>query len=242
MRTQRIWAVATVAAALVAVLFVAPAQAEINGPCSATINGESVAGHSTGATGDPIKVKRHSQVPVSMSAAQEISHLKVQIQFAGFGWTVHNEPTTGTSWSKDVNVDKYAKYGVGFYKVSGSSSGSDLSCSGAALVKVEGNPLATVAGGVALGLTVIGAIGLALLGLRGGGGWPLAAGPLLGLIGGLGVGVLLQQYGLIYPTRGVAIVELAAGVVLGLGVPGLRRLLTRPRLPSAAGPGGPLSS
>lgn len=240
MRTQRkvLVVAAVAAAALVAVLFAAPAQAEISGPCSATINGESVADHSTGATGDPIKVKRHSQVPVSMSSAKEISHLRVQIQFAGFGWTVHDEPTTGTSWSKDVNVDKYAKYGVGLYKVSGSSSGSGLSCSGAALVKVEGNPLATVAGGVALGLTVVGALGLALLGFRGGGAWPLAVGPLLGLIGGLGFGVLLQQYALVYPTRAVAIVELAGGVALGLGVPGLRRVLVRGRLPSPGSSGG----
>lgn len=238
MRTQRAWVVATVTAALAAAV-VAPAQAEINGPCTATINGESVGGHSTGATGDPIKVKRHSQVPVSMSSAKQISHLKVQIQFAGFGWTVHSEPTTGTSWSKNVNVDTYAKYGVGLYRVSGSSSGPGLSCSGAALVKVDGNPLTTVAGGVGLGLTVIGAIGLALVGLRGGGGWPLAAGPLLGLIGGLGVGVLLQQYGLVYPTRGVAIVELAAGVALGLGIPGLRRFLTRSHVPGSYNPGGP---
>jgi hypothetical protein len=215
---------AVVAAALVSVVVVPAARAGITGPCSATINSESVADRSTGATASAIVVEQHSQVPVTMSASKEISHLKVQIAFAGFKWTVHDEPTTGRSWSKNVDVDSYATYGVGLYKVSGTSSGAGLSCSGAALVRVKGNPIATVAGGVGLGVAILSALGLLLMGLKGGGALSLVGGPLVGLVGGLAVGVLLQQFSVLYPTRTVAIVELVVGAAVGLGVPALRHL------------------
>lgn len=205
----------------------APAGAEISGPCSMTINGESVRDRSAEATAGAIPVERHSQVPVSMTAPRRISQLKVRIALAGFSWTVHDEPTTGTSWSRNVDVDRYAKYGVGLYKVSGSSSGPGLSCTGAALVRVEGDAITTVAGAVGLGLSIVSALGLLLLGLRGGGAASLLGGLLLGLALGLGVGVLLQQFAVLYPTRPVAITELAVGAAVGMAIPALRRLASR---------------
>ncbi len=217
---------AVAAGALAAIVLVVPVRAGISGPCSATINGESVADRSTGASGSPIVVERHSQVPVTMSAGTAISQLKVKIEFAGSAWTVHDEPTTGTSWSKNVNVDKYAKYGVGLYKVSGSSSGAGIACTGAALVRVKGNPIATVAGGAGLGVAIVSALGLLLIGFRGRGTLSLVGGPILGLIGGLAVGVLLQQFSVLYPTRAVAIAELAVGAAIGLGVPMVAKLMS----------------
>jgi hypothetical protein len=216
---------AVAAVALVSVIAVLPARAGISGPCAATIAGESVADRSTSATGSPIVVDRHSQVPVAMSAKAPISHLKVLLSFGGFSWAVHDQPTTGTSWAKSVDVDKYAKYGVGLYRVSGASTGSGLNCTGAALVKVKGNPLTTVAGGVGLGLLVLSGVGLLLVGLKGEGPAAIAGGILLGLVGGLAVGVLLQQFSVLYPTRQVAIIELVAGAALGLSVFGLHKLV-----------------
>jgi hypothetical protein len=102
-----------------------------------------------------------------MSAAKPIEQLTVSIEFAGRSWTVHDRPTTGTSWTSLIDVSDYADYGVGLYKVVGSSSGSGLSCSGAALVDVQGNPLSTVAGLAGLGMAILGGLGLALLTLRG---------------------------------------------------------------------------
>jgi hypothetical protein len=49
-------------------------------------------------------------------------------------------------------------------------------------------------------------------------------GILGGLLAGLGAGVLLQQYAILYPTRTVAIIELAAGLALGILLPSLGRL------------------
>jgi hypothetical protein len=215
------------AAAVGLALAAAPvAAATIDGPCKASIAGVSVADRGTSATSDAITVANDAKVRVSMSAAKPIDQLKVSIEFAGLSWTVHDRPTSGTSWSSIVNVDDYAKYGVGLYKVVGSSSGSGLSCSGAALVKVEGSPLSTVAGLVGLGMAVLGGVGLALLALRGpGSGGRRALGALLGIVFAVGLGVLLQEFSLVYPTQVVAIVLLAGGAVLGLLLPGLKQLL-----------------
>lgn len=221
---HRVGLAAAVAGAALALA--AGATAGIEGPCKASIAGEDVGSRGTGSTADAIEVSRDTSVPVSMSSASEIQRLKIQIEFGGFRWTVRDEPATGTSWESSVEVDRYATYGIGLYKVVGSSSGAGLQCSGSALVYVKGNPLSTVAGGVGLGMAIVGALGvagLALVAARGAG-WPLAVGPILGLAGGAGLGVLLQQYGLLYPTQGVAIAWLAGGFAAGLALPALLRL------------------
>lgn len=57
--------------------------------------------------------------------------------------------------------------------------------------------------------------------------WPFLLGPFSGLLTGLGVGVLLQQYAIVDPTRTWAIVYVAGGILLGLAIPALRRSLSR---------------
>jgi hypothetical protein len=140
------------------------AGADVNGNCSATINGVDVKGLSSSDAGDAIEVKEHTAVPVTMQSAEGITHLRVQIEFAGFRWTVRDEPTSGTSWQNSVPVDDYAKYGVGLYKVIGQSEGPAGTCSGSALVQVAGNPLKTVAGAAAAGITALGVVGVAAAG------------------------------------------------------------------------------
>ena len=141
------------------------ASADVEGNCSATINGVDVKGLSSSDAGDAIVVKEHTAVPVTMRSADGITHLRVQIEFAGVPWTVRDEPTSGNSWQNTVPVDKYAKWGVGLYKVIGLSEGPAGTCSGSALVRVVGNPLTTVAGAAAAGITAVGALGLAAAGV-----------------------------------------------------------------------------
>ena len=141
------------------------ASADVNGNCSATINGVDVRGLSSSNAGDAIEVKEHTAVPVTMQSADGITRLRVQIEFAGVPWTVRDEPTSGTSWDNSVPIDKYAKYGVGLYKVIGLSEGPGGTCSGSALVRVVGNPLTTVAGAAAAGITALGGLGLAAAGV-----------------------------------------------------------------------------
>lgn len=55
-------------------------------------------------------------------------------------------------------------------------------------------------------------------------------GMLSGALGAVGILILLQQFGTMYPTRNAAIVGLVLGAVLGLGVPMLagRRAASQP--------------
>lgn len=215
-----------------ALLLPLPASSSINGPCSASIAGASVKDRSGTDPGDAIRVAKDAQVAVQMSAASAISQLKVQISFAGFHWTVKSGSASGTSWSRTLDVGDYAKWGVGLYQVTGVSSGPGLQCSGTALVRVEGSPLTTPAGGIALGLSILG--GLGILGalataLKA---HALSAGlfgSLSGLLLGLGVLTLFQQYAVVFPTRGVAIAAVASGIALGALAPSLARALSARR-------------
>ncbi len=215
--------------AAAAVVLAAGAGATINGPCSASINGVNMKNQSSTSASGAIVVAKDAKVPVTMSASQPISNLQVKISLIGLGRTVKSGPANGTSWVRTVNVKDYSFWGVGLYQVTGSSTGAGLSCSGIAIVKVEGNPLSTPAGWVSLGMTAAGALGLvgtALSALRGGG---IVKATLLGLLSGLaamlGATVLLQQYAVLFPTARIAIGMLALGGILGIGTPIATHLL-----------------
>ena len=154
-----------IAFALVLSLIVAPtATARIEGPCTARIHGEDVSSRETDALSDAIPVDRDNLVSVTMSSTRPIQRLKVEIEFSGLRWTVHDRPNSGTSWASEVPVDDYAVYGIGLYKVVGSSFGQGFTCEAAALIDVQGDesldPLVTVAGLVGFGLALMGALGM----------------------------------------------------------------------------------
>jgi hypothetical protein len=214
---------ALIALAVVAALTAAPdAAARIDGPCTAAIGGQNVAERDTGPLDDPIEVDNDNPTSVLMASEQPITRLKVEIEFAGMRWTVHDRPTTGTRWASEVPVHDYAIYGIGLYKVIGTSYGEGFECSGAALIDVVGDepldPLVTVAGLAGLALSLIGAFGVLAVALKAGqtGAVPIIASGFFGLLLGAGVCVLLQQFSTVYPTLGVTGALLAGGAALGL--------------------------
>ena len=144
----------------------ATASAEVSGPCSGTIKGVDVATRNSAKPSDAILVTKTESVAVGATAAGTIDKYKIQMHFAGIAWTVGKGSADGNSWSKTVNVAPYARYGVGLYKVSGVSSGA-ANCTGAALVKVEGNALGTPAGLAGVALSGIGAVGVIAAGAKG---------------------------------------------------------------------------
>jgi hypothetical protein len=99
----------------------------------------------------------------------------------------------------------------------GTSEGQGFSCTGAALVDVQGDALRTPAGIAGLVAAVVGAIGLLryLVRRRASGAAPFV-GAIFGLLLGAGVGVVLQQLAIVYPTALVAVVLLGGGIVLGI--------------------------
>lgn len=214
---------ALAALAAVAVLAAAPeAPARIDGPCTAAIGGQNAAERDVGPLSDPIEVDDDSPVSVTMGSEEQIQRLKVEIEFAGVRWTVQDRAWTGTSWISEVPVHDYAIYGIGLYKVIASSYGQGVECSGEVLVDVVGDepldPLVTVAGLGGLTLSLIGVFGVLAVALKAGrtGATPVIGSAFFGLLLGAGVGVLLQQFSVVYPTIGVTGALLAGGAALGL--------------------------
>lgn len=219
------------------------AFAEVAGPCTLTVNGVDVRSAATPQTA--IEVPFDSTVQVQAASSGAITSHRVALEIAGISWTADERSDSGTGWLGEVQVSDYATYGVGIYKVTGSSTGPGA-CSGTAFIEVTGkSPFTTVAGGTALGL---GILGLALLAVSVGGamsattsgfrfpGFGLAGG-VLGALGGL---VLLQQFGAVYPSALVAIGTLAGGAIVGIGLPSLlRSVATRGRV--AGTPAAPLA-
>ena len=215
---------------LLTTLVAAPeAAARIDGDCQASIAGQDVTSRETGAFSNAIRVDRNDLAAVTMTADQPIGRLKVELEFAGVRWAVHDRATSGTTWSSEVPVEDYNQYGIGLYKVVATSTGTGFTCEAAALISVEGeelDPLATVAGAIGLTLAIIGAFGLLAIALKVGHGRSaqVLLGAFLGAMLGAGVGVLLQQFSVIYPTMGIAIAFAAAGAGLGfvLSLVGIR--------------------
>jgi hypothetical protein len=152
---------ALVAAGAAVFMATGTAHAEVEGHCTATINGVDVGPLDPGDRSDDIKVSKDGSVPVSASSPAGFRSHKVQLEFASRRWTVSEQEDNGsTTWSDTVDVDDYATYGVGIYKVIGVSELMDgTTCEGAATVDVSGNPLATVAGGAAAAAAVVGTVG-----------------------------------------------------------------------------------
>lgn len=207
--------------ALFALAAAPEAPATIKGPCTGRIAGQDVAPQLTGPLDDAVKVHKDDLVSVTMSSEQPLTRLKVELEFAGQRWTVHERPTTGTSWVSEVPVDDYALYGIGLYKIVASSEGQGFTCTGTALVSVEGDneldPLKTVAGIAGFMLALFGLVGVLAVAARVG---KARSAPFLGILAGavLGVGavVLLQQFSIVYPTVGVTGGLVAIGAALGL--------------------------
>ena len=215
-------------AGLAMLVLASEASATVGGPCTVRIAGEDIGPREVGPLGDPIVVSSERPVSVIMTSEEPLERLKVEIEFAGIRWAVHDRPSTGTSWASDVPVDDYATYGLGLYKVIGSSNGADFTCEGAALIEVAGDdelsPLATPIGLAGLALAIIGAFGCLAIAVRVGQRRTSSIfGLFFGALFGLGVVVLLQQFSAVYPTIGVAggLIAIGAAIGLALGVIGI---------------------
>lgn len=132
--------------------FAGVANAQVSGPCTATIAGVDANSASTPQTA--VEVDKDQSIAIEVTGPDKFTGHEVKLEFAGIQWTVNEQTDDGKSWSDSVEVSKYSKYGVGLYKVIGVSTGNP--CSGTAYVKVGGNPLGTAAGAAAAGMAVVG--------------------------------------------------------------------------------------
>lgn len=139
-------------------------HAEIEGDCNAAIGGTSLRDTDSGDPDTAIDVEEGESVTVSMASSAGFASHKVLLEFAGIRIATDEDTDDGDlEWTETVNVDDYATYGVGLYKVIGEATLVDGStCTGAALVNVKGSPLGAVAGIAALVAMVLGGAALLL--------------------------------------------------------------------------------
>lgn len=196
-----------------------PADAQIEGDCTATVAGRDV--ETATSPSSAIEVAADDVVRVEGVDPNGAPFTVIELRFPPLpAFEVYNEEhdAADPSWGGEVNVADYAVYGVGLYQVSG---GTD-DCRGTAWIKVTGrSPFTTVAGGIGTALAAAGAIGAGISIARAQPGWrsffhSASRGALLGV----GVAILAQQFALT-PLTGVA---LAGWVGAGLSVSGLANL------------------
>jgi hypothetical protein len=146
---------------VLAMLAAPPAAAEVEGPCEGHIDGQDVAPLDSGNPDDAVDVDAEATITVGASSATPIESYEVQMEFAGFTWTVASDSVDDTQWTDEVDVADYSRFGVGLYKVIAVSEG-EVPCSGAVLVNVTGkSPLTTPAGIAGVVLVAGGAFGVA---------------------------------------------------------------------------------
>ena len=123
----------------------------------------------------------------------------------------------GTSGSvQGVSVAAYSALGQRFV-VAGKSD----SCSGQVLIIIDDvNPIMTALGGGGIGALVVGALVVLGTMFLGGGILSRIVGVLFGALGGVGLALALEQFGILDPTSFIGLVIAVIGAVLGLILPG----------------------
>ena len=137
-----------------------PADAQVTGGCTATINGQDVGAARSASSA--IEVDVDDTVVVVGTAPGPIDTYEVLLTFGPASFTAADGTVDDgdTTYTGDAVIADYATYGVGIYRVEGRTTGTE--CSTWAYVKVTGrNPLTTVAGVVGAVLTVGGVAGMA---------------------------------------------------------------------------------
>lgn len=122
--------------------------------------------------------------------------------------------TTGSV--SGVSVSTFASLGARF-TVAGSA---DNGCSGEITIIIDDvNPLFTALGGGGLIAVILGLLALLLAARSGGWGSRMVA-FVFGALGGLGLGLMLEQFGAIDPTQPISLIIAAVVAIIGLLVAG----------------------
>lgn len=165
-RLRAAGALGVVAAATGAALLLAatPAQAEVDGPCTATVNGANVNKLPVSDPKYAIKVKHDASISYNVTSPVGVTGREFVLSFAGADLVLDRGSgdggTDGEGRGGTAAIKEYAWMGVGLYQVAGVAHLSNgTTCSGAVLIDVEGNPLTTAAGVVGLILTAGGSLG-----------------------------------------------------------------------------------
>jgi hypothetical protein len=133
------------------VLLAAPAGAQVQGPCAATIKGISANQATTPKTA--IDVDESEDVRVAGTASSGPVQYKIALRFylpivGDTSWTVKKGTSNDNTWGDTVNVSNYAKYGTGLYLVHAVAGFGGQTCRADAFVNVTGKSPATTPAGI----------------------------------------------------------------------------------------------
>lgn len=203
---------------LIALLVVPTAvQASVTGGCTAT--GTATKSGSVDLTTATVWHVTAADVlngRAKASTSQKDAHLKVVLFGVGLPLLDH----TGSSTSGAAGPYRIADYDR--YARVLAVAGSSTSCDGSILIIVDDvSPLTTWAGVLGVIALLLGIIGL-LAGLtQPPSGNARVVGIVVGLVGGFGLGLLLQQMAILDPASALGLLLPAGGAVLGIILPGL---------------------
>lgn len=150
---------------LAAVAWFAPAgQADVDGECFATLNGDAIAGRSGSDAGDAFHVGKNGTINLTISSTEPVRAFRIDMEY-GFGrFNLHDEsfprPAPVQNRTGSFQVADFAQYGSGIYRIVTTIETTSDDCTVVALVAVDGNPLTTLVGAAALGGAVLGLAGL----------------------------------------------------------------------------------
>jgi hypothetical protein len=147
--------VAIIIVVLGALIPAASASAQEDSDCSARLDEEP-------ANGETITVSRDSDVRIDVTVPDRPARNSVYLEFFGIRLEVDSGDSEGGTWSGTVPVEDLALWGVGLYKVVWESrdEDGDVLCSRSASIRVEGFPLASVAGAVGGAAIIVGLMAL----------------------------------------------------------------------------------
>ena len=226
-------------AATLAALVVAPvaAMAFVNGGCTAS-------GTATGSPGVDITTVNvwhvHNDDVISGVGNAPTPQKQVKVDVVFFGIDASFKPLIDSSGSGNTTghggnykVSDYSKYARVFY-----IGGSSDDCTGGVLIVVDDvSAYKTAAGAAGLGLCVLSVLGLVGIAFMHSRRLAYGLGAIVGLIGGIGLGVFLEQTGTLDPsskrTLAVPIAGLIVGVLVAAAFAGERGV---PLPPDTGGP------
>ena len=217
---------------LVLALLAAPggAAATINGGC--TGEGHATSGAVDLTTATEWHIKKDDVGGGSGTAPAPIKAASVSAYGAGLPIPIASgtDPEGKTAGSVDgVSASLFATLGARFV-IAGSGSG-DASCSGQITMIIDDvNPILTVLGGGGLLLALIGLLALVMSARSSGGGGARVLAFLFCGLGGLGLGLALEQFGILDPTQPISLIIAVVAALLGVLICG--RLASRSAAPA----------
>ncbi|HZN16426.1 MAG TPA: hypothetical protein VFB78_19330 [Acidimicrobiales bacterium] len=141
----------------------AVAQTSLN-DCDVRVGGHRFA------NGSHVSLPTSRPATIAVTALDEKPRYRVELELAGVRSTVGTGRGSDFGWQRELNVKRYATFGVGTYRLHVRTTVDGAPCVVTGLIDLSGRaPVTTLAGGLATLAALIGVTGLALILFRRGG-------------------------------------------------------------------------